>query len=82
MVVRMVNFRLIEDVGTRERVSSQCTHHGIVRSASLAVKHFTLAFFPDNDDRSHGSGKTALNTFLGHAIAEDRQPPSPPIRNP
>jgi hypothetical protein len=34
-----------------------------VRSASLAVKHFTLASFPDNDDRSHGSGKTALNTF-------------------
>jgi hypothetical protein len=59
----MVNCRLFEDVGTHERVSSRCTHHGIVRSASLAVKHFTLASFPDNDDRSHGSGKTALNPF-------------------
>jgi hypothetical protein len=63
----MVNCRLFEDVGTRERVSSQCTHHGIVRSASLAVKHFTLASFPDNDDRSLGGEKTALNTFVERA---------------
>ena len=71
MVATIVNCRLLNDGGTRERMSRRCAHRGVVRGARLLltilIRHPSPAMVIDLT----GSEITTLNTLVERAIADD-----------